>query len=302
MNRRSWVKQTSLAAGAAAMIPGLQAFGPENKTRSKLVLKIAHITDVHIRPEENVPDRFSICLNEIKKHDVDFFLNGGDSIHDASYDDVKRERVAEQWDAWDECINQIGSCEMYSCLGNHDIWWAAPSREDEMYGKEYAVKRLSIPGRYYSFSKNGWHFIILDSNNQDNYSLDQEQFNWLEKELEGLPADTPSLLMSHCPMLGVTGHFYPGDQHADFKRLKDLFYRHKDKVRVCLSGHMHLLDHAVYNGVQYFCNGAMSGYWWGKGDGQSAMPGYYHETPPGYAILELYANGTVENNYHPHTH
>ncbi len=69
--------------------------------------------------------------------------------------------------------------------------------------------------------------------------------------------------MSHFPILTVT-NTWEGGQHKDHKELKQLFYQHKDKVRVCLSGHQHLLDRAWYNGVHYFCNGAMSGFWWEK--------------------------------------
>jgi len=71
-------------------------------------------------------------------------------------------------------------------------------------------------------------------------------------------------------------------------------------MRVCLSGHNHLSDTTIYNGVQYCCNGAMSGFWWGTGDKESAGTGYYEETPPGYAILKLYEDGRVENRYYPH--
>ncbi|WP_310586922.1 hypothetical protein [Dyadobacter aurulentus] len=56
----------------------------------------------------------------------------------------------------------------------------------------------------------------------------------------------------------------------------------------------------VFNNVHYYCNGAMSGYWWGKGDEHSAGPYYYQETAPGYAILKLYEDGTVENQYYEH--
>jgi Icc protein len=45
----------------------------------------------------------------------------------------------------------------------------------------------------------------------------------------------------------------------------------------------------------------MSGFWWGKGDAESAGVGYYLETPPGYAILSMYDDGSVENEYFPHT-
>ncbi|SDT63341.1 Calcineurin-like phosphoesterase [Mucilaginibacter mallensis] len=268
--------------------------------KSKLVLKVAHITDVHIAEGSNAPERFKSCLKQIiAKEKPDFFLNGGDSIMDASYDNVKQDQVIKLWSIWDDCIKELKDYEVHSCIGNHDSWWAAPNKSDEMYGKDYVVKRLGIPNRYYSFTKKNWHFIILDGNNS-NISLDEEQFKWLEDELEKIPAAEPTLLMSHFPILGTT-EVLVGGGHSDCKKLKNLFYKHRDKVKICLSGHNHLSDHTQYNDVLYCCNGAMSGFWWGKGDAESAGPGYYLETPPGYAMLELYEDGTVENKYIPHT-
>lgn len=300
MKRRNLLKNLGLLTGLAAT--GARAFAAQNDTYNshdkKPALRIAHITDVHIRSGENAPARFIQCLEHIKKLKVDFFLNGGDSIHDASYDDVKRESVTAQWQIWDDCIKTIAAYDVYSCIGNHDTWWAAPDKADAMYGKDYVVKRLKIPNRYYSFTRNGWHFIILDGNNK-NISLDDEQYGWLQQDLEKLPASTPVLLMSHYPILGTTPVLVGGG-HSDFKKLKDLFYKHRDEVKICLSGHNHLYDKTLYNDVLYCCNGAMSGFWWGKGDKESAGEGYYLETPPGYAILNLYADGTVTNEYIPH--
>ncbi|MEX0928371.1 MAG: metallophosphoesterase [Balneolales bacterium] len=297
MNRRNWIKKSGLLAGTALAVPRLSGSGEQPV--SGPALTIAHITDVHLRPENGVPDRFLQCLEAVKSHKVDFFLNGGDTINAADYDDITRERVLEQWDSWDACGGSFAAHEVYSCLGNHDMWWAAPDEKDPMYGKDYVVQRLNMPGRYYSFVKKGWHFIVLDGNNSG-IVLDEEQFTWLEQELENVAADTPVLLMSHYPVMGVTGRFYPHDQHSDFKKLTALFYKHREKVKVCLSGHMHLLDSAVYNGVNYFCNGAMSGYWWGEGNELSAGSGYYHQTPPGYAILKLYENGQAQRDYYAH--
>jgi len=284
-------------AGPAA----LAAATEEGQAKTpKPLLRVAHITDVHLSAGNNAPERFIQCLEDIKKLKVDFFLNGGDSIMDASYDNVKRESVTEQWSLWDQCLKTISQYDIYSCIGNHDPWWAAPSHDDEMYGKNYVVKRLKIPARYYSFTKKNWHFIILDGNNK-NISLDAEQFAWLENDLAQLPAGTPTLLMSHFPILGTTP-ILVGGGHSDKKQLKDLFYKHRDKVKICLSGHNHLYDKTLYNGVTYCCNGSMSGFWWGKGDHESAGTGYYLETPPGYAILNLLEDGTVSNDYIPHTH
>ena len=303
LNRRSLLKAAGLATGVV-ITGGLPALASgedrESKKGKKLAMTVAHITDVHIGAGENAPERFKSCLKHIiAKHKPDFFLNGGDSIGDASYDHVKYDQVIQQWRIWDECTSLLDPYEVHSCIGNHDPWWKAPSKDDEMYGKKYVVKRLKIPNRYYSFSKKNWHFMILDSIN-DNVSLDKEQFEWLEKEMDKVPAGDSVLVMSHYPILGTT-QVLVGGGHSDCKKLKDLFYKHRNKVKICLSGHNHLSDHSSYNDVLYCCNGAMSGFWWGKGDAESAGPGYYLETPPGYAILKLYMDGTLENEYIPHS-
>lgn len=294
MKRSDFLKAIPLTAGALAI--GSKDVSAAAKVK-KPALTIAHITDVHIRPEMNIPARFVRCLNEVKKKKVDFFLNGGDSIHAADYKDITRDRVLEQWKVWDESMKVLKGFEVYSCVGNHDPWYAAPSKDDEMYGVNYAAKRAGMPHRYFSFQKKNWHFIILDGNNEG-VSLDKEQMEWLKNELDKVPKGHFVLLMSHFPILSVTTS-WEGGQHKDFKELKKLFYQHKEKVKVCLSGHQHLLDRAWYNGVHYFCNGAMSGFWWEKGDEKSAQPYYYSETPPGYAILKLYEDGRVENEYFP---
>ncbi len=205
----------------------------------------------------------------------------------------------EQWDIWKELRNEFSEYEVHSCLGNHDMWWAAPEKTDSMYGKDYVVKQLGISSRFYSFSKQGWHFIILDSLNADVPSLDKEQRQWLEQDLDKLSPETPVLVMSHCPILGVST-ILDGGNHKDSKYITELFYQHNDKKITCLSGHVHLLDSAVYNGVNYFCNGSMSGFWWQDGDNNSAGKCWYHQTPPGYAIIDLYEDGSVNNTYYPH--
>lgn len=299
MKRRDLLRNIGLSTGAIA-IGNNSIAESTGKPKSKRVLRIVHITDVHIRPEHNAPERFKKCLEEIKTHQPDFFLNGGDTIYAADYDNITRERVNIQWDIWKDCIKSIGNVEIHSCLGNHDMWWAAPNKDDEMYGKNYVVKQTAMPNRYYSFTKANWHFIILDSNNENAGSIDAEQRTWLEKELHDLPASSNVLIMSHYPLLAACTYLDGGGMHSDFRYLTNLFYQYKDKVKACISGHIHLQDSVVYNNLPYYCNGAMSGFWWEEGDKNSAAKYFYLQTPPGYAIIDLYKDGTVLNNYHPH--
>jgi 3',5'-cyclic AMP phosphodiesterase CpdA len=301
MKRRELLKNIGLTVGATALAgtTSIVSAAEEKKDKRKRVLRIAHITDVHIRPEYNAPQRFRQCMEEIKKHKIDFFLNGGDTIYAADYGNITRERVNEQWAIWQQLRAELKNYEMYSCLGNHDMWWAAPDKQDPMYGKPYVVKQLEVPNRFYSFDKKGWHFVVLDSNNNNAGSLDAEQRKWLEDDLAALHPKTPVLCMSHYPILGVSTNM-EGGNHTDARYITDLFYKHKDKKITCVSGHNHLRDAAEYDGVHYYCNGALSGFWWEDGDKQSAGKYYYRETPPGYTILDLFEDGEVNNEYCPH--
>ena len=107
------------------------------------------------------------------------------------------------------------------------------------------------------------------------------------------------LVFGHIPILSAAAFFKSQAEESgdweiparvmaiDARKLKGLFHKHKN-VKVCLSGHLHLVDRVDYLGVSYLCNGAVSGSWW-KGPNQ--------EFEPGYAVLDLYDDGTFDNRY-----
>ena len=86
---------------------------------------------------------------------------------------------------------------IHSCLGNHDFWSGyeptKPTFPAEMKGTHSDVKSLGMPGRHYSFDKNGWHFVALNSmSNWPKYGfLTNEHFDWLKADLAKTPKDTP---------------------------------------------------------------------------------------------------------------
>ena len=294
--RREFVKGISLT-GIGVLFPGAIRAKEIKCPKLKRVLRIAHITDVHLSADNNAPERFTACLKDIERHQVDFFLNGGDSIMAADYDHITRPQVRAMWDLWKDSLVDYKEMEMYSCLGNHDMWWAAPNKNDPMYGKKYAMNQLNMPSPYYSFDKANWHFIVLDSNNNGGSFLGEEQLQWLTNDLAKIAYGTPVLVMSHYPILSACTHTVGGN-HKDALSITKIFYQHREKEIHCISGHVHLLDSALYNNVHYYCNGAVSGFWWGEGDENSAEKYWYHETPPGYAILDLFEDGSLENTYY----
>ncbi|MBV4359277.1 metallophosphoesterase family protein [Pinibacter aurantiacus] len=308
MNRRSLLK----SAGLFSLLPafsGLTSFANDNKGGKKQVLRFAHLTDVHIEPEMNAPKGFASCLHSIQlqKQKPSFILNTGDCIFDALKQ--PKDRVETQWTLWNYILKQENSLPIEYCIGNHDCWGFG-QKEDPLYGKKYALDKMSLAKPYRSFDKAGWHFIILDSIQPKNDGtwyecvLDDEQFDWLQKDLAAVPSTTPVIVASHVPLVSaatvVVDNKVKGDQgyvlglgsmHIDAARIVELFDKFPN-VKLCLSGHIHLYEQIIYNGVTYISNGAVSGNWW---------KGKRYQTVNGYAMVNLYDDGTFSNEYVPYS-
>ncbi|OOQ60864.1 metallophosphoesterase family protein [Mucilaginibacter pedocola] len=297
MQRRSALK----SIGAALMLP---AFNPSIVTTpAKPVLRVAHITDVHLKNDLGAPSKFTRCLHHIQQQDakVDFILNGGDIVFDMNKENIGT--INKQWQLQRSLMKNENGLPVKYCLGNHDIWWYEDGKGEALYGKKYALEQLQMPKPYYSFTQQGWKFIILDSVHLDVDDtwyigkLGDEQFAWLENELKATPVEMAVLVMTHIPILTATNliedeivnkwTMLGGDMHTDTSKIISLFYKYPN-VKLCLSGHIHLREKLVYNNVTYICNGAVSGSWW---------EGNRRETYPGYGLIDLYADGSFDEQY-----
>lgn len=297
MQRRSVLK----TLGAALLTPSITLASP-NPVR-KRVLRVAHLTDVHLKNELGAPAKFAKCLHHVQQQTpkVDMILNGGDIVFDMNKENL--DTINAQWKLYKDILKSDCSLPVTYCLGNHDIWWAEDTKGQAVYGKQYALDQLQLSNPYYSMMKNGWKLIMLDSVNLDIDGtwyigkLGDAQFSWLEQELKNTDSKTPVLIMSHIPILTATNliednvvnrwQMYGGDMHTDVSKIIKLFYRHPN-VKLCLSGHIHLRERLEYNNVTYICDGAVSGAWWN---------GNRRETAPGYGLIDLFDDGTFEERY-----
>lgn len=298
MQRRNLLKTLGTLAGGLSISSAAeaQAFQPNR------VLRIAHLTDIHIQPHLWASRSFEKCLHHVQElSKPDLILNTGDSVMGSS--GIPQNKALKEWQLYHSIMSSENSVPMISCLGNHDIWH--PQRGMFEDGKQRALEQLEASRPYFSLDKNGWHIIVLDSvqsgPDQNGYMarLDEEQFKWLRNDLRQTPIKTPILIASHIPILSASV-FFDGDNlkdgnwvvpgswmHADAARLIALFHNHEN-VKLAISGHIHLLDRVTYNNVTYFCNGAVCGnYWMGK----------YKETSPGYAVIDLFDDGSFSNQY-----
>jgi Icc protein len=307
-DRRAFLRT---ALGASAALAGFGLLRAEPATPRQRVLRLAHLTDVHVQPERKADQGMAACLRHVQeqKPKPDIILFGGDCVMDAFA--AKRDRTQLQWELWKSVLKHENGLPIYNCLGNHDIWgWdkkksEATGREAD-YGKRWGIDALAMPKRFYRFTKAGWHFIALDgvqpSVPPGKYAayLDEEQLAWLKRELAAIPASEPILIWSHIPLVAATPllekrksphetlEVSPGWIHSDAGMIADLLAGFPN-VKACLSGHLHQVDHVRVKGINYHCNGAVSGNWW---------KGLHDGFPEGYALLDLYSDGGYDCAYH----
>lgn len=296
-----------LAASAAGiLLPSLALAAPNPKRKRSL--RIAHLTDIHVQPENGAPKGMEAAIEHAQgqKDKPGLLFTGGDLIMDCFNQDLARSKA--QWDVFTSVLKANIEIPVAHTIGNHDVWgWGNPDAysKDPKYGKAWACEILEMPKPYLSFDRAGWHFITLDSTFQvgKGYTakLDEEQFEWLKDDL-AKNSKKPTMVVSHIPIISVCSMFdgdnaktgnwvIPGScLHIDAKRIKNLFAKYPN-VKLCLSGHEHLTDQVSVGGVTYCCNGAVSGGWWG---------GDYYDCTYGYGLVDLYDDGSFENRYVPY--
>lgn len=305
MDRSTFIK-TSLLSAAVPLL----GFGRPTENRKSTPLRFAHLTDIHVKegiiPESGMAKALQ-AVNSLKDKPL-FIINGGDSIMDSL--EANKEVTQLQWTIFKRILKDNNKLPIHHCIGNHDIWgWFSkiPGLEtDPLYGKNWVVETLQMPERYYSFQKDKWHFVVLDStqlNPLGGYiaKIDDEQFVWLKETLTAIPKDNHICIVSHIPILSIcAGLFFEknepnGDRllkrnlmHTDFMQLKELFIQHPN-IRLGISGHIHLQDEIEYLGIKYYCNGAVSGKWWN---------GNFYEFEPAYAVMELFDDGSSRRIMH----
>jgi Predicted phosphohydrolases len=311
-SRREVIKLAGFAAAGLCLpaFPVLAHVPTRPPAPRKRVLRIAHLTDIHVQPERRGGEGFAACLRHVNSlaDRPDLIITGGDQVMDTF--EQGRERSKVLWDLWNACLKNDNGIPAAHVLGNHDIWgWNKKKSKctgnEPGYGKAWACEQFGRDKPYTSFDRNGWHFILLDSIQPkgDGYiaRLDDEQFAWLEADLKSLPAATPVAIFSHVPIFAVcvfsgaktkndpdNWRVSGGLMHSDARRLHALFLKHPG-VKLCVSGHIHERDRVEYCGVTYVCDGAVCGRWW---------RGRHAQCDEGYGTFDLFDDGTFSHEYH----
>jgi 3',5'-cyclic AMP phosphodiesterase CpdA len=300
MLRRKFLQNISVLS-AAASLP-LQGLAGAGKNKKKFTM--AFMSDIHVKPSEVAEAGMSKMLRNINqlKQAPDFIINGGDSIMDALAANKEKTRI--QWELFNKILAAENKLPVKHCMGNHDIWgWHLKEdiKTDPLYGKAWWLKETGYSKTYHSFTHRNWHFIVLDSTQENTDGgyialLDNDQYTWLETELNN-NKEKFICIVSHIPIMSFCSAMFFKDMlpngdwklsrallHTDARKIKALFKQHTN-IKTCLSGHIHLQDEVNYLGIKYYCNGAVSGNWWN---------GAFQDFAPAYALFDFNNDGTVE--------
>jgi 3',5'-cyclic AMP phosphodiesterase CpdA len=258
-------------------------------------LRIAYFTDIHLPPIAEINARAAKAFKLAK--DCDLFLFGGDNV--MAIDHKTEEQVQAQYQNWTEFTKTNLKKPHRAILGNHDIEQWDDNDSSFNSGKSRPVKFFGMQNRYWGEKMAGWRIIGLDTVHRNGTAfmglIDPEQLAWLKNVLAD--KTTPTLVCGHMPLLSVTTLADKGltpkdntlpisfaSEVSNAREVVNLF-REAGNVKLCLSGHTHMIDRCDFGGTSYVCAGAVCGGWW-NGPNQGF--------PPAYTQVDLMSDGSFE--------
>ncbi len=220
---------------------------PDKKTQQTLTFGIC--ADVHKDIMHDADCRLKAFIDEMNSQKVDFIIHLGDFCFPAAHNRC----FLSIWENFDG--------PRYHVMGNHE----AQGHHTRQEVREF----WGIPKSYYSFDMNGYHFVVLDTNdarkdpppsNPDFPSyIGPEQFDWLRNDL--LSTDSPSFLFSHQTLEDYGDVDGRDEVQALLNEINEKAGWQKIKAAFC--GDLHVDYHQQINGIHYIIINSMANYWMG---------------------------------------
>jgi predicted phosphodiesterase len=250
-------------------------------------------TDVHLSTMHDSEYRITTFINRMKKEKPDFIIELGDfATPDPKY--------APYFAIWNSFPG-----DKYHVIGNHEM--------DGGYSREQTMAYLQMKSSYYSFDKNGFHFIVLDGNDKkDPEARGYKQFiappqvAWLRQDLAR--TTHPVVIFSH---QGLTLYQSEDETYGveNWKEIQQILTKHNQthsgrKVVACFNGHTHYDDAVQIDGIWYITITSMSYHWLGEkyahatfGDEVDKKFKWIKFTAPFkeplFTVVEISTNGTL---------
>ena len=230
------------------------------------------------------------AIDTFNYYNIDFVQNLGDII------DVKWESFDAVLQIYDKLKPGI---ENHQLLGNHEFSIESAHFKD-------ILKRLSMPDHYYSYSKKGWRFIVLDATDYSYYSnalhghkiqeinlyfkntkgqsnsyrwnsaIGKSQQKWLKQELDSAHLlGQKVILFSHMPLRPQNDPHNLWNDHEIVNIIEQ-----SSMVVAFFNGHNHSGDYEFQNGIHYI-----------------TVSGMVDTMISSYGILEFYKDHLVLKGY-----
>ncbi len=211
-------------------------------------------SDVHLPTMHDAEYRISSFIDSMKIAKPDFIVELGDF-------GIPDERYEPYFDIWNSFPGP-----KYHIIGNHEM--------DGGTSMEEALAYRGMKNSYYTFSQNGFLFIVLDGNDkeypeQKGYRsfIGPKQVKWIKKELE--KASQPIVFFSH---QGIgTDPGTPGERYSikNSEEVRAMFEEHnrnhpKSRIIASFNGHTHHDFAENINGIWYITINSMAYKWLGE--------------------------------------
>ncbi|HKJ80353.1 MAG TPA: metallophosphoesterase [Prolixibacteraceae bacterium] len=267
-------------------------------SKKEPILKIGLVADPQYANKPSVGERYyreslwklEEAMDTFNYNNVNFVQSLGDII------DTKWESFDSILPIYDKLSTDI---ENYHLLGNHDY-------DIDSTHLRGLLKKLSMPDYYYSYTKKGWRFLVLDATDYSYYSnllhhhdinqvdfyyentngkinqnlwnsaIGENQQNWIKQELDSAKLlNQKVILFSHLPVRPKND---PHNLWNDDEIIE--LIENNSNVVAFINGHNHLGGYEFKNGIHYI-----------------TVFGMVNTMISSYGILELYKNSLVLRGY-----
>jgi Icc protein len=254
------------------------------------------MTDIHLQPEHGAQEAFQNVIDKVNKLNVDFVITGGDLVYDVLRGNFNRSDSLFR--TYSNTIKKF-NVPVYNTIGNHELFgiYEESDIQADHPDYKYGMYERYLGKRYYSFNHKGWHFISLCSIDERNQKyigvIDDQQLEWLKKDIARLDANTPIVLSTHIPFISTYTQRYPKNKIREvpnelwiFNRNEILQLFNNLDLRLVLQGHMHWIeDINVQNRTRFITGGSVAGRpsWRRRGDRGDGI----HYDEEGFALIQV---------------
>ena len=250
VDRRGFLKCMAWAGtGALCVIKGgvlssyaLGGAGKLPPSKLKGELSFVQISDSHMgfnkAANPDVAATFQVAIDRINSLPTPpaFILHTGDISHLSK---------AAEFDTVDQMLKGASTKDVFFVPGEHDVLTDNGKDYLDRYGK------ASQGGGWYSFEKNGVHFIglvnVINLKAGGLGTLGPEQLEWLGKDVKRLKSSTPVVVFAPIPLWAV----YPEWGWGTEDSVQALSYLKRFGSVTVLNGHIHQTMQKVEGNITF---------------------------------------------------